>query len=232
MKSERTAFTKEPLLHHTRHKVSSDYTDAEIQQAYLRLWNKARSSKNGMQSWIRGKQRLGDDYPTKTMLYREIRRHRKHQSKIIDKRRSASVIKKHLTKEDVVYGSHALNAQLPKRLRREPHDIDIYTPMPKKKADRLVAALNKKFRRQEFYTERTERKGHVRIISKTGDLHHADISKRHAPAKTVIKGGVRYEHIGGIEHRAKKMVRLKSLKHRRKKDLDTLERIRLAKHKK
>lgn len=127
-------------------------------------------------------------------------------------------------KGQVIYGGRAINKQLPMNLRKQTKDYDILTKKPKESAEELVRNLNKEFGKEEFKVEQARHKKTFKV--KKGKETIADYTSTTKKPKSKNVFGIKYANLEYQKKKLKKILKDESLKYRREKDLDTLNRIK------
>lgn len=128
----------------------------------------------------------------------------------------------------VVYGTKALNAQLPKFLQRPTEDWDIFSRTPKKDAKKLETALDKAYKGDYFYTEKALHSGTHKVKSHVTGKGVADYTRRIKGLPYITKYKTRFVPLSWIKSEAAKVLKDKDSKYRWNKDRDTLQRIKLV----
>jgi len=151
------------------------------------------------------------------------------------KHRIPSIIGKEARrKKQVVYGSHAMNVQLPFALRRRASDFDIYTRSPRASAQAMQKRLDREVAGQDdFFAKRAKHKGTWKVMHEgedqkqrtKDDIAIVDYSKQPRNLQTVRRGRLAYENLRRIERGKRKSLRIPANKYRHRKDRADLERI-------
>jgi len=133
-------------------------------------------------------------------------------------------------KGDIIYGSRAMNIQLPKHLRRTSDDYDIWSKKPALHCDQLEDKLDKKAGCNMFIEEKKyitkAGKTTYRIRYLPSSKQEVDYTKPPKDAKIKKIKGVNYQHIKHQKKRLKEMAKDPLLAFRIEKtmrDLKTIE---------
>jgi len=113
-------------------------------------------------------------------------------------------------KGDIIYGSRAMNKQLPKEYRRKADDYDIWSKKPKLHADKLEDVLDEcigcnMFEEQKQYIPQAK-KYRYRVQTVTTGKTEADYTKPPKGHKYKTIGGVKYQD---IKHQKKRLQEMK-----------------------
>ncbi len=144
------------------------------------------------------------------------------------------VVRGHLAKNKtgIVHGTRATNVQLPKDLNRRTIDWDIFSKTPLVDALKLENKLDKKFRGDFFEVRRGKGSPGIRVWKIRSNINgegFVDFATPNREIETIHKRGVRFATLEDQARRARRNIKKPELKFRRKKDLDLLTRIRIAK---
>ena len=118
-------------------------------------------------------------------------------------------------KVGVVHGTRATNAQLPRRLKRETLDWDVFVKNPELRARQLEHKLDKRFRVNVY-----------KIISNDTGEGLVDFATPSRQVESVAKRGVRFATLRDQKMAAMRNVSKPELKFRREKDQNLLNRIK------
>ncbi len=132
-------------------------------------------------------------------------------------------------KVGVVHGTRATNAQLPRRLKRETLDWDVFVKNPELRARQLEHKLDKRFRGDVFKVERGLGSPGVnvyKIISNDTGEGLVDFATPSRQVESVAKRGVRFATLRDQKMAAMRNVSKPELKFRREKDQNLLNRIK------
>lgn len=127
-------------------------------------------------------------------------------------------------RKQVVYGQQAINAQLPKHLKRKTKDYDIYTSKPKESADELVNRLNKEYKRKRFKVTPAVHKGTYKVKSGRKTVADYTLARKKPMSKKVL--GIAYAKLKYQKVKLKKILKDKASEFRHKKDMKTLSKIK------
>jgi len=140
--------------------------------------------------------------------------------------------------KQIVYGSKAMNIQLPVFLRRESPDFDVFTPTPRKTANLVQRQLDRRVAggQNDFYHRRAIHPGTWKVLHEgedgrqrtRDDIGVVDYSKPTGPVNIVMINGVRHETLGSIVKGKRKTLRDPKSKYRHAKDSADIARIQLA----
>lgn len=130
--------------------------------------------------------------------------------------------------KDVVYGTQALNAQIPSYLRRQTKDWDIFTRGAKKEAKELETKLDSYYGGDYFYVKPAQHEGTYKVESYVTGNEVADYTDKPKGIKSVKKNNIKYVPLSWIENSAKTTLKDKASVYRHEKDRDTLQRIKAA----
>lgn len=135
---------------------------------------------------------------------------------------------RHIPGKDIVYGSYALNKQLPKLLRTKPGDIDIYSRNPKVEAVQTEKQLDRYVGFNAFRVEKAEHPGTFKVKSKVTGKTIVDYSKpeNHIPTRRI--NHIRYATLEYAKKKALEALHNPEAKFRHDKDLDAYNRILAA----
>jgi len=141
-------------------------------------------------------------------------------------------------KRQIVYGTMAMNRQLPLALQRRTQDYDIYTRNPRQTAHKMQLILDREIARgDEFFSTPAYHRGTYRVKHEgpdqrrgtPDDVDIADYSKTPRKLGTVRINGLRWETLASIEQGKQRILRDPKSKYRHKKDRGDLARIRAHK---
>jgi Zn-dependent metalloprotease len=129
----------------------------------------------------------------------------------------------------VVHGARAQNAQLPKFLEKPTKDWDIFAKNPKKAANEMDKALDKKFGGNFFAVKEgvtKKLKVHKVFARATGDAF-VDYSIPDRKVPIVHESGIKFASLKDQIKRARQNLKKPEAKFRREKDLDFLRRVKV-----
>jgi hypothetical protein len=126
-------------------------------------------------------------------------------------------------KRQVIYGQQSVNQQVPVFLQRKTKDFDIYAKNPKESAEELATKLNKEFK-NGFKSVKGVHKGTYKV--KKGDTTIADYTSGTKRPKSKKILGVSYASLEYQKSKLKKLIKQKEAEYRRKKDIDTLDKLK------
>lgn len=139
------------------------------------------------------------------------------------------VISQVMDPHEVVHGEQAIQKQLPKYLHRGTVDWDVFTPTPKKDAEELEQALDKKFGGDFFYVKPGQHPGTWKVIAYANQEGYADYTKPDNDIPFVVIHGKKYSTLKYSQKKAKAILKDPASKFRHHKDKDTVNRITIAK---
>ena len=150
------------------------------------------------------------------------------------------IIRRKIRKDkDIVYGTRAMNAQLPHHLKRNTFDFDVYTKRPKQKARAMDKRLDRKLYggKNVFYTTPAIHKGTWKVRHRGADRRRGteddfdvvDYTQRPKRVRTFMKNGIRYESLSSIKKIKRKILKDPESKYRHEKDRRDLRRIKVWK---
>jgi hypothetical protein len=145
------------------------------------------------------------------------------------KHRIGKVIVKKTDKRETHYGARALNARFPKFLDRHTKDFDIFTPTPYIDARETEKSLDKMMGGDYFYVLKAEHPGTWKVKAHATGETYADYTKEPSDLKREKIRGIHYPTLGYIEKSLKKTLKNPEAEHRRQKDQDAMNRIKIYK---
>lgn len=157
----------------------------------------------------------------------EKRKFFKRNEKIVNR-----VVRGYLAKKKVgiVHGTRATNNQLPRFLKRETLDWDVFVKKPKVRARELEKALDKKYGGDYFYVARGKGSPGVKVYKikgTTNDEGYVDFATPNKQVPSVPIRGVQFASLKDQKGRAVVNVKNPELKYRRAKDRNLLNRIKV-----
>lgn len=150
-----------------------------------------------------------------------------------NQKKVGKIIISHVKKKGLIlFGQKATNRQLPKDLRKDTKDYDIFSPTPKKSAQRIERKLDKKLKGDFFFVRPAKHGGTHKVISRIGDKGIIDVGKPDRKVPTVIREGVRVATLEFQKQQIRKSLADKESKFRHAKDREVRSRIRIAEQRK
>ena len=150
-----------------------------------------------------------------------------------NQRKVGTVIINHVKKKGLIlFGQKATNRQLPEDLRKDTQDYDIFSPTPKKSANRIEKKLDDKLEGDFFLVREAMHKGTYKVIQRIGDKGIVDVSKPENKIPTVTRKGVKLATLEFQKKQIKKSLADKDSKFRHAKDKEVRARIRIAEQRK
>ncbi len=144
------------------------------------------------------------------------------------------ILKEARRRKQTIYGTHAMNQQLPLCLRRSTEDFDIYVRNPRRVSNKMQARLDKEISRgDEFFATPAKHRGTHRVVHigldmkrrTADDIIIADYSRLPKGLKIVKQKGLRWESLSSIEKGKRRILRDPKSKYRHRKDRGDLHRI-------
>lgn len=132
-------------------------------------------------------------------------------------------------KGHVIYGARAVNKQLPKHLQKTTEDYDIFSTTPKRTARKVERKIDKTYGFNIMKTEPALHEGTHKVINRVTNRGLADYSKTPKKIRTITRKKIKYAHLSHQQKQIIKSLADKESKFRHKKDLETRQRINLAK---
>ena len=132
-------------------------------------------------------------------------------------------------KVGIVHGTRATNVQLPRFLKRETKDWDVFVKYPKLRALQLESKLDKRYRGDFFKTVKGIGSPGINVYkvkSTITDEGFVDFATPNRNVPSVAKRGVRFATLADQRRIAQQNVRDKEKEFRKAKDLDLLKRIK------
>lgn len=134
-----------------------------------------------------------------------------------------------IAERDIVYGTRALNAQLPRQIQRRTDDWDIFTSSAKREAEELEHKLDKAYGGDYFYVKPAQHPGTYKVESYVTGKEVADYTKKPVRTPYIEKKNIHYVPLPWIQSSAKRVLKDESSMYRWEKERDTLNRIQAAK---
>lgn len=139
------------------------------------------------------------------------------------------VIINHVKKRGLIlFGQKATNRQLPKDLRKDTQDYDIFSPTPEKSAKRIERKLDRKFKGNFFVVKKAIHGGTYKVKSRVGDKGIVDVGKPERKVPTITKKGVKLATLKFQLQQIKKSLADKKFSFRHAKDREVRSRIKIA----
>ncbi len=146
-----------------------------------------------------------------------------------NQKKVGTVIINHVKKKGLIlFGQKATNRQLPKDLRKDTQDYDIFSATPKKSAKRIERKLDRKLKGDFFFVKEAKHGGTYKIISKIGQRGVVDIGKPDRKVDTITKEGVKLATLKFQKEQIKKSLADKDSQFRHPKDREVRSRIKIA----
>lgn len=150
-----------------------------------------------------------------------------------NKEKVGKVIISHVKKRGLIlFGQKATNRQLPSDLRKDTEDYDVFSPTPKKSAERIERKLDRKLKGNFFLVREAKHGGTYKVISKIGDKGVVDVGKPDRKVPTIKKKGVNLATLKFQKEQIKKSLADKESKFRHAKDREVRARIKIAEQRK
>jgi hypothetical protein len=131
-------------------------------------------------------------------------------------------------RDDIVYGARSVNKALPKYLKKNTEDWDIYTnDNPKTVAKKIEKALDKRYGGNYFYVIPAKHKGTYKIQSKVTMNNIVDVTLKEDSILHKRIGGVNYATLDFQVKKIKESLGTKESEFRHNKDKETLQRIKI-----
>jgi len=144
------------------------------------------------------------------------------------KERIRDLILKNVGNNEIIYGSQAINKQVPKHLQSFTRDFDIYADDPLQEAEQLDYALDKMMGFNSFEVRRARYPHTQKVKSRVTGRTHADYTKPQNKVPYVVIEGKKYAKLDYIKKQKIKTLKKGIATHRKLKDQDQLNRIRIA----
>ena len=125
-----------------------------------------------------------------------------------------------------IYGTRALNAQLPGVLKKSTEDWDVFAPRPRQAAHKLERQIDNYYKADVVDVHPAQHPGTHRVLSNIGEKEVADYSKPDRPINTVTIKGIKYQSLSDIKRDRQKILKDPTSKYRHRKDINVLGRIR------
>ncbi len=129
--------------------------------------------------------------------------------------------------EQIIYGTRALNRQVPTPLKRETVDYDILTKKPKKSAQQLVEELNRRLGKEEFKVAKAKHRGTFKIKDASGKTV-ADYTQLKRIPSTKTSWGNKVKDLSSIKKSITRSLKKPGNEFRKPKDTDALNRIKIS----
>ena len=150
-----------------------------------------------------------------------------------NQKKVGKVIINHVKKKGLIlFGQKATNRQLPKDLRKDTQDYDIFSQTPKKSARRIERKLDKKLKGNYFEVREAKHGGTYKVIQRIGDKGIVDVGKPDRKVPTIIKKGTRLATLEFQKQQIRKSLADPESKFRHAKDREVRSRIKIAEQRK
>ncbi len=150
-----------------------------------------------------------------------------------NKKKVGKVIISHVRKRGLIlFGQKAVNRQLPKDLRKDTQDYDIFSNNPKKTANRIERKLDKKLKGNFFEVRPAIHGGTHKVISRIGDKGIVDVSKPERKIPVVKRKGIKLASLEFQKGQIRKSLKDPKSKFRHPKDREVRARIKIAEQRK
>jgi len=150
-----------------------------------------------------------------------------------NQKKVGKVIINHVKKRGLIlFGQKATNRQLPKDLRKDTQDYDIFSATPKKSAKRIERKLDRKLKGNFFLVREAKHGGTYKVISRVGDKGVVDVGKPSRKVPTVKRKGVKLATLEFQKQQIRKSLADKDSKFRHAKDKEVRSRIKIAEQRK
>jgi hypothetical protein len=131
-------------------------------------------------------------------------------------------------RDDVVYGARSVNRVMPKYLKKNTEDWDIYTnDNPKTVAKKIEKALDRRYGGNYFYVIPAKHKGTYKIQSKVTMNNIVDVTLKEDSVLHKRIGGVNYATLDFQVKKIKESLGSNENEFRHTKDKETLQRIKI-----
>lgn len=146
-----------------------------------------------------------------------------------NQKKVGEVIINHVKKKGLIlFGQKATNKQLPKDLRKDTQDYDIFSQTPQKTAKRIERKLDRKLRGNFFIVKKAIHGGTYKVKSRIGDKGVVDVGKPDRKVPTITKKGVRLATLEFQKQQIRKSLADKASAFRHAKDREVRSRIKIA----
>ena len=150
-----------------------------------------------------------------------------------NQKKVGKVIINHVKKKGLIlFGQKATNRQLPKDLRKDTQDYDIFSQTPKKSAKRIERKLDRKLKGNYFEVREAKHGGTFKVISRVGDKGVADVGKPDRKVPTIIRKGTKLATLEFQKQQIRKSLADPQSKFRHAKDREVRSRIKIAEQRK
>jgi len=161
------------------------------------------------------------------LTLKEKEKYFKNQNKV------GKVIISHVKKKGLIlFGQKAVNRQLPKDLRKDTEDYDVFSDTPKVSAKRIERKLDRKLKGNYFYVKPAIHGGTHKVMSQIGDKGIVDVGKPEKEVPTIKKKGIRLATLNFQKAQIKKSLKDKKSFWRHAKDREVRTRIKIAEQRK
>ncbi len=146
-----------------------------------------------------------------------------------NKKRVGRIIISHVKKKGLIlFGQKATNRQLPKDLRKDTDDYDIFSKTPKRTANRIERKLDKKFKGNFFEVRPALHKRTHKVISRIGNKGIVDVSKPNRKIPIVTRKKIKLASLEFQKQQIRKSLKNPEFKFRHPKDREVRSRIKIA----
>lgn len=150
-----------------------------------------------------------------------------------NQKKVGKVIISHIKKKGLIlFGQKAVNRQLPKDLRKDTEDYDIFSDTPKVSAKRIERKLDRKLKGNYFYVKSAKHGGTHKVMSKIGEKGIVDIGKPEKKVPTIKKKGIKLATLKFQKAQINKSLKDKASAWRHAKDKEVRTRIKIAEQRK
>lgn len=150
-----------------------------------------------------------------------------------NQKKVGKVIINHVKKKGLIlFGQKATNRQLPKDLRKDTQDYDIFSQTPEKSAKRIERKLDRKLKGNFFLVRKAKHGGTYKIISRVGDRGVVDVGKPDRKVPIIKRKGIKLATLKFQKEQIRKSLADKESKFRHAKDREVRSRIKIAEQRK
>ena len=141
------------------------------------------------------------------------------------------IIRNNIRKNDIVYGSAAINQNILPHLRTSVSDWDVYVNEPKKRSREAERELDRALKFNAYETKRAQSPDTYRLKSRISGESAIDFTKKpnHVPSKRV--GQISYAKADYLRKQKEETLRKKMPVFREPKDMHQLARLKLSQRK-
>ena len=123
----------------------------------------------------------------------------------------------------ILYGSQSFNLQSPYFLRKKTSDYDLLSTKPKKSAKEVAKILRRRLNKKIIVKKATH-KGTWKVL--INDVPKIDYTQKARKPKTKKNWGIEVRNLKSIKRNTQRLIKNPKTEFRRKKDLDTLQRLK------